>query len=502
MDVDVSAVPRREPGMEPFEVMTSECQERMLAIVEPGRPRRGPRHLRPLGGAGRRSSGTRDRPAAPLRILDGLDGEVLADVPAASLHEDAPLYDRPRSEPADLRRAPGRRPATTLAPPDDAGADLLDLLADTSLGLVASTTTSCSSTRSRARAATPPCCASSTPPPAADTGRGLALTTDGNHRWCARRPAGRARRSIVAESVLNLACVGARPLAARQLPQLRQPRAPRGHVAAVRGDRRHGRRLPGASGLPVVGGNVSLYNESRGTDIDPTPVVGCSAWSTTSPPPPPGVRLVDGTLADGPRVRLSRGLSGSRWAWERGHRRGQLPALDLDGHATTCALVRDLVNEGLVLGVHDAADGLGAALAEMAVAGGVGAEVMPSDGVTPQAWLFAESPSRFVLAVDPAAVGEVQRRHGAAGVDGMVIGRAHGDRLVVEGVLDVPLAEVVASWRAASPRRSATAPPRVRPCPASHGARLSGQLRRWTASSSVTAASGCASLLRPCQRRT
>jgi phosphoribosylformylglycinamidine synthase len=173
--------------------------------------------------------------------------------------------------------------------------------------------------------------------------------------------------------------------------------------------------------------------------------------------PPPGIGLVEGTLLVllGPDEAT---LSGSRWAWDRGHRGGAPPALDLDAHAATCALVRDLVASELALGVHDVGEGgLGLALAEMAVASGVGFRVAPPEGTTApgHAWLFGESPGRFVLAIDRAAVGEVHRRHVKVGVRARVLGDAGGDRMVVDGLLDglldVPLAEATAAWRGRLP---------------------------------------------------
>jgi phosphoribosylformylglycinamidine synthase len=121
-----------------------------------------------------------------------------------------------------------------------------------------------------------------------------------------------------------------------------------------------------------------------------------------------------------------------------------------------CDLVRDLVADGLVLGVHDAADGgLGVALAEMVAAGGVGATVRVPEGADHR-WLFGETPSRFVLSVDPAAIGELHRRHTAAGVPAAIIGEAGGDRLVIEGLagganVDLAVGDVIAAWRGALP---------------------------------------------------
>jgi phosphoribosylformylglycinamidine synthase len=460
MDVYLSEVPRREPGMAPFEVMTSESQERMLAIVEPA-------HLdEVLAIASRwevRASVVGTVTAGgQLRILDRPDGSVLADLPAASLHEDAPLLDRPRAEPADIHDRLADSAEDALPVPDgdghngngsigtstvDLGADLLDMLADGSwvwsqydhqlfLNTVEGPGGDATVLRLKH------------PVTGAATGRGLALTTDGNHRWCALDPR-RGAALVVAEAVANLAAVGARPLALVNCLNFGNPEHPEVMwqlSEAIDGMGEACRSL----GVPVVGGNVSLYNESRGRDIDPTPIVAVLGLVDRLQAPPPGVRLVEGT-----QVALlgaeAAGLSGSRWAWARGHRRGSPPPLDLAAHAAVCELVRGLVDDGLVLGVHDAADGgVGLALAEMAVASGVGFRVAPPAGADPR-WLFAEAPGRFVLSIDPAAVGEVQRRQGAAGVHGTVIGEAGGDRLTVEGVVDLALADAVSAWRGRLP---------------------------------------------------
>ena len=205
MDVDVSAVPRREPGMEPHEVMTSESQERMLAIVEPEGLERVlticDRWEVNAAVIGRVTEG------GSLRIMDGFDGEVLADVPAASLDDEAPLYDRPREAPLH----PLGPSADDLGAPTDLGADLLDLLADPSwvysqydhqlfLNTVVGPGDDAAVLRLKH------------PTTGYDTGRGLALTTDGNHRWCAVDPR-QGTALVVAESVLNLTLPRPRSLA-------------------------------------------------------------------------------------------------------------------------------------------------------------------------------------------------------------------------------------------------------------------------------------------------
>jgi phosphoribosylformylglycinamidine synthase len=163
---------------------------------------------------------------------------------------------------------------------------------------------------------------------------------------------------------------------------------------------------------------------------------------------PPGVRLVSGgaLIVIGPQTRS---LAGSRWAWERGHRDGPPPDLDLELHAAIAALVRDLVHDDRVAGLHDASDGMGVSLAEMAVRSGVGFDV--SFKGADHAWLFAESASRVVLCTRNGHADDVLRAAQATGVPAARIGSAGGDRLVVNGVLDVGLAEATEAWRGRLP---------------------------------------------------
>jgi phosphoribosylformylglycinamidine synthase len=436
MDVYLSEVHVREEGMEPFEIMTSESQERMLAICEPA-------HLDELlaicarweiaasvigtvTGSGR------------LRVLDRLDGEVLADMPASSLDADAPLYDRPLAEPAGH----AARAAVTVEAPtdDDLGPALLDMLTDPSwvyrqydhqlfLNTVVSPGGDAAVLRLKH------------PSTGRDTGRGLALTCDGNHRWCALDPrAGTAL--VVAEAALNLACVGARPLGLVNCLNFGNPEHPEVMWQLAEAIDGMGDACRGL-GIPVVGGNVSLYNESRGHDIDPSPVVGMVGLIDRLDRPAPGAGLVDGgdLFLLGPDVRS---LAGSRWAWERGRRDGSPPVLDLGGHRAVIDLVRDLVNGDLVTGVHDAADGAGVALAEMAVGSAIG---FVWDGEVDAADVFAESASRVVLCVAAEGAAAVTRAADAAGVPLRRLGRAGGDRLRAGSALDVPLTEAIDRWR-------------------------------------------------------
>ena len=434
MDIDVSAVPRREPGMEPHEVMTSESQERMLAIVEPD----GLDRVLEICGRWevRASVIGRVTDGGALRILDEFDGEVLAEVPAASLHEDAPLYDRPRQAPD----APPGPSADDLDAPEDPGTELLELLADPAwvyrqydhqlfLNTVVGPGDDATVLRLKH------------PGTGIDTGRGLALTTDGNHRWCAVDPR-QGTAMLVAESVLNLACVGARPLAVVNCLNFGNPEHPEVMWQLSESVDGMGEACR-ALGVPVVGGNVSLYNESAGTDIDPTPVIGLLGMVDRLDRRPPGATLVDGhrLLLLGPEAD---GLGGSRWGASHGAPGGRLPDLDLAVVADVAELVRGLVSDGLVDGVHDVSSGgLGVALAEMAARSGVGVHVAR---VADHRALFGEAPGRIVIVVHPDWLVEVFARAEAAGVETSRIGLATGDRFTVKGLVDIGVDEVTAAF--------------------------------------------------------
>ncbi len=477
MDVDVTAVPRREEGMTPWEVMTSESQERMLAIVTPdnwpavaavcrkwevratvvGRvtdPVHEPGSVEPVG---------------RLRIRDGIDGAVLADVPAASLADDAPLYRRPLAVPADLEVRRQDDPGDE--PPGDCGAELLSLLADPSWvyrqydhQLFLNTVVGPGGDAALLRLAGP-----GLPP----SHRGIAVTTDSAPRWCALDPR-TGTAAVVAEAVANLACVGARAVAVVNCLNFGNPEHPEvmwqlseaidGMTAACT-----------ALELPVIGGNVSLYNESGGADIDPTPVIGALGLVEELAARPPGIGwtagstvLLVGPRRAGPATASAAGpspgtpaadpfpLGGSRWAIEcRGHRGGVVAPVDLAAHRRVVDLVAGLVAEtvagggGLLTGVHDVAGGgLAVALAEMAVGAEVGVRI---DGVEGHAELFTEIGSRFVVATERPD--EVADRAEAAGVPVTRLGTAGGDRLVVDGLVDLSLAAVAGEWRDALPHR-------------------------------------------------
>ena len=460
IDVDVSAVPRREPGMEPYEVMTSESQERMLAIVRPDDLARVEEVCRRWevrsAVVGRVTEPPAGQPGR-LRILDGFDGAVLGDVPAGALSEDAPLYRRPLARPGD-HDARGADDPGSLAAPVDCGSDLVALLSDASWvyrqydhQLFLNTVEGPGGDAAVLRLAAPGL------PPSA---RGLALTTDSNPTWCSIDPrAGTA--ATVAEGALNVACTGGRPMAVVNCLNFGNPEHP--EVMWQLSEAIDGMSEAClALGLPVIGGNVSLYNESFGVDIDPTPVIGVLGLIDRLEARPPGITLVEGgtlilldaSVGATTAHRTPPSLAGSRWAVERrDHRNGTLPALDLAGHRRLVDFVAGTVAEGvsggdgLVAGIHDVSGGgLGVALAELSVRSGIGLQV---GGVSDHHELFTEAPSRVVVCTTRRA--ELITRAAEAGVGFRVLGQAGGDRIVIEGLVDIGVSDAVDAWRGRLP---------------------------------------------------
>ena len=443
MEVDLDAVPLREPSMEAWEVLVSESQERMLALVDPAR-------LGDVLEACRRWGilanvlGTMTT-GGMLRVR--FRGEVVAEAPAGSLADEGPVYQRPLVPPP--------------APAAGAGVPLDGDPAEAVLALAADPT--CASKRwvweqydrfvGHGTVAGPGCDAAVLRVPG--TGRAVALATDGNGRYAALDPAAGAALAV-AEAARNVACAGARPIAVTNCLNFASPERPEvmgSFAAAVDGMAAACRALE----LPVTGGNVSFYNESSGRPIHPTPIVGVLGLledATAAVPagfPGPGL---DVWLLGTTRVELGGSV------WQRlatGRLEGSPPALDLAAEAALHRLLADLASRRLLAGSHDLSDGgLALALVESALAAGVGAtvdlpEVLPA-GQRPLAALVSESASRVLVATPPEAGGQLEALATAAGVPAARLGATGGDRLVVPGLLDLPLSRLRDAYEGALPR--------------------------------------------------
>jgi phosphoribosylformylglycinamidine synthase len=475
MDLDVARVAKREPGMNPVEVLTSESQERMLAIVTPenldavlelarrwevratvvGRVTDGARFrvydgwFDAIGVPGENPAPPRGD-AAP-RVSS--DREPIADVPVGSLG-DGPLYRRPLTRPSSLDERQADDPAPKLRAKFGIGADLgAELLALLATPTIADKTWVSGQYDHQLFLNT-------VAGPGADaallrvkgTGKALALSTDGKARFCQLDPRV-GGRLVVLEAARNVATTGARPLALVNCLNFGNPEHPEvmwQFAEVVEGISEACEAL----GIPVIGGNVSFYNESRGADIHPTPVVGVLGLVDALDAPPPGAALPAGDTiivlgATQPE------LGGSEWAAVvHGETGGRPPEADLDVARALHDLVAALVGEREVTGVHDVSDGgLAVAIAEMAFGSGIGFRVdLTTEGCTVAEACFAESTSRIVVTAPPERAASVLGRAAAAGIPARAVGDARGDRCNVVGAFDIALADAERAWRDAIPR--------------------------------------------------
>jgi phosphoribosylformylglycinamidine synthase len=438
MEVELDAVPLREPSMEAWEVLVSESQERMLALVDPARL---PDVLEVCDRWGVLANVLGEMRSGG-RLTIRFRGEVVAEVPAGSLADEGPVY---------------RRPLIPPPPSADAEVPLGADPADAVLALAGDPT--CASKRwvweqydrfvGHGTVAGPGCDAAVLRVPGGH--RAVALATDGNGRYTALDP-GAGAALAVAEAARNVACTGALPIAVTNCLNFASPERPEvmgTFAAAVDGMAAACRAL----GLPVTGGNVSFYNESSGRPIHPTPIVGVlGLLEDAATAVPSGFQRsgLDVWLLGATRVELGGSV------WQRlatGRLEGRPPALDLAAEAELQGLLVELAGRRLLAGAHDLSDGgLAVALVEAVLAAGVGATVELPPGLPPLAALASESPSRVLLAAAPEAAEELEALAGGAGVPAARVGATGGDRLVVPGVLDLPLGRLRDAYEGALPR--------------------------------------------------
>ncbi len=427
VDLDVAAVPLREADMEPFEVMVSESQERMLCVVEPARVdavlavcAKWEVLATPIGAV---------TDTGRFRVLK--NGRTVGDVPVAALVDDCPLYDLAPAPPsAPLYPAPPR----TLESDADASAVLLALLGSPNLAsrrplfeqydaIVQSRTVRRPEQADAAVLLLP-------------GGGALAVSIDGNGRRVACDPYAGAAEAV-AECAANLACVGAEPLGLTNCLNFGNPEKP--HIAWQLSQAVEGLAdACTAFGAPVVGGNVSLYNEGPEGPIYPTPVVGIvGELPDAAAAGRMGFQQAGHAIAlCGPFVPH---LPGSELAKLRGDELPDgLPAPDLGALARAAAAVREAVRSGAVASAHDVAEGgVAVAIAESCLAGGLGAavDVGPSDE-GPLRWLFGEGPGGYVLSGERAGLEALASED----LEVFVCGEVGGDRIAI--ACGVPAADV------------------------------------------------------------
>jgi phosphoribosylformylglycinamidine synthase len=419
MDVDLDAVHVREEGMTAPELLMSESQERMMAFVEPSLvddvlevADRWEIDARVVGTV---------RSGDSLRIRH--QGELVAEVPAASLSESAPRYDRPLAQPAWLEDTWNN--TLEHAPPTDLAPHLLALLDDPAIAsadwvseqydhmLFLNTVVGPGDDGTLLRLQ--------------GTDKGLAVSTDGNGRLCYLDPF-RGGERLVYEAALNVAVVGAKPMAVVDNLNFGNPEKPevmwqfRQCIEGISAACEH-------LGIPVIGGNVSFYNETDGVDIHPTPVIGLLGKAEPMPTRPPRVAAAREGMElwfFGPDE-----VDFAASSFERvihGHLGGRPIAADPAMAQAVLNLAIGLASTDMAPVLHDISDGgLAVAVAEVCVRSGVGAAVDVDD------WkqFFSEAPHRFIAAIHPDNAGPIAAMSREAGVAARRIGAFSGESITL-----------------------------------------------------------------------
>jgi phosphoribosylformylglycinamidine synthase len=426
ISLDLDAVPQRERGMNAYEMMLSESQERMLMVLRPE--------------ASDLARGIFEKWELDFAVIGHLTdtgrivvshrGVIEADIPLAPLADQAPLYRRPFSEP------PKPAPLGEVTDPIGLSAALLKLVGCPDLCSRRWVWDQYDSTVG-GQTVRRPGAADAAVVRLEGSRRALALTTDCTPRYCAADPeVGGAQ--AVAEAWRNLTATGARPLAVTDNLNFGNPEKPEimGQlVAAIRGMAATCTALD----FPVVSGNVSLYNETEGQAVLPTPAIGGLGVLEDA------ARSVGIALAPGLDLVLLGTTAGwlgqSLWLREiAGREAGPPPPVDLLAERRHGDFVRACIAGGTVRASHDLSDGgLLVAIAEMAMAGGCGVQLMAGpDSLAPHAFYFGEDQARYLVAVEDAAALLVEAA--AAGVPARKIGHSQGSELILPDGTAIPLA--------------------------------------------------------------
>ncbi|PXA84057.1 phosphoribosylformylglycinamidine synthase subunit PurL [Nostoc sp. 3335mG] len=439
IELDMNAVPQREEGMTPYEMMLSESQERMLMVLKPGREdfaeaifRKWELDFAVIGHV-----------TDTGHMILKWNGETVCDIPLAPLADEAPLYDRPSVSKEEYKAWAGVKPLGDIPESTDIAADLLKLMASPDLA----------SRRWIWEQYDHMVGADTVQRPGGDaavvrvhgTDKGIAISTDCTPRYCYADPYEGGKQAI-AECYRNLSAVGAVPLAVTNCLNFANPQRPE-IMAQLTGCLEGMGDACRALDFPIVSGNVSLYNESKatggGSAILPTPAIGgiglLADWSKSA------------TVAfkeAGDEIwligKMSAHLGQSLWLREiHGREDGPPPSVDLDAERRTGEVVRRLIEEDIITAVHDISDGGPlVAVAEMALAGSLGVE-MDYGAPTNASFLFGEGQGNYIVTLPsvnsaPEKFEAFSKLLAEAGIERLELGAVGGDRIIFEADATIP----------------------------------------------------------------
>ncbi|MDE2182629.1 MAG: phosphoribosylformylglycinamidine synthase subunit PurL [Alphaproteobacteria bacterium] len=425
IEIDLDKVPQRETAMTAYDMMLSESQERMLAVLKPGREAEAERIFRKWELDFAVIGVTTDT----HRLIVKHKGEVVADMPVRSLSDAAPVYERPFARRAPKTGTPSYDATRPVTP------SLLKLLASPDL---------CSK-RWVWEQYDNTVMGDTVQRPGGDAAvvrvhgsrKALAVTTDVTPRYCRADPYEGAKQAV-AEAWRNITAAGARPLAVTDCLNYGNPEKPEIMGEIVAGIEGLGEACR-ALDFPIVSGNCSLYNETQGEGILPTPTIGGVGLLTDVD------RMASIAFKrEGDAIILigeTKGHLGQSayLAVVEGKEDGACPPVDLAAEKKNGDFVRGLIEAGRVDTAHDVSDGgLLVAVAEMAMAGNIGAAIAGGD----IARLFGEDQGRYLVAVPGGRAGEILAAAKTAGVAAALIGTTGGDKLAVKDQGDVALAKL------------------------------------------------------------
>ena len=448
VELHLEKVPTREEGMTPYEMMLSESQERMLMVLKPGMEAEAQAIFVKWGLDFAVIGHTTDT----LRFVIKHHGETVADLPIKELGDEAPLYDRPHI--ANTHQ-PVIAAGSVPAPASNAAA-LKRLIGSPELAskrwvyeqydhfILGNTVQKPGGDAAIVRIEDGP--------------KGLAISTDVTPRYCEADPV-EGGRQAVAEAWRNITAVGGRPLAITDNLNFGNPEKPEVMGQLVGCLKGIGEACL-ALDFPVVSGNVSLYNETNGVGILPTPTIG-------------GVGVLDDVALHATLALKREGdvlvLIGRTEGWLgqslylaeiEGREEGAPPPVDLAAERRVGDFVRSLIVSGIADTVHDLSDGgLAVAVAEMAMAGGLGATLPAVPGEMPaHAYLFGEDQGRYLVAVPAETAADLLYSASAQGIDAATVGLVGGDALVLPGEEAIGVAELKAAHEGWFPAYMASQP--------------------------------------------
>ena len=441
IELNLSAVPLRESGMTPYEILLSESQERMLLVAKKGAEA----EVKKIFDKWDLDAVVVGRVTDDQQFCALWQGKEVAQIPIHALTRDAPAYQRPAARPAnqdqlqqlDLARVPE---------PSDLGATLKQMLGSPNIAskewiyrqydqfVRTNTVVGCGADAAVIRVK--------------GTDKALALTVDGNSRYCYLDPFVGGVLAVV-EAARNLACVGARPIGLTDCLNFGSPENPQvmwQFAQVIQGMRTACLALE----VPVVSGNVSFYNETDGVPIHPTPTIGMvGILEKVERVTTPWFKSSGDVVVLLGRTREELGAS-EYLKWVHGMTRGTPPWIDLKMEQAVQRCCLEAIDQGILQSAHDVSDGgLAVALAECCIGGPekpLGVRIQANEMIRGDALLFSESQSRIIVSVKEEAVGALQEIATRHSVPMQSIGVVGGTRFIIQPLMQLPVEELKTIW--------------------------------------------------------